>query len=395
MRLPVFGSIWSPYRRHLSVGDFNYLLNLTHDLEGRLRMPSEYSNVFLFFRNMAFQQFWLQHELNLADFARQSLLFGRLDPKHPFHEKFAQAHGVSMPQFIELAMMLMTRFMVEKQMSVSADWFKPVSAKYGVGTVQRFFDLLSADLNTLRSFPIKSLEADRKVSYEVYEKTPLRETPLLKSGPNYYPFSPELLARSVESRIYDGLRSANPAEFMNKFGPIFEKYVGASISKMRIPWFSEKDLNQVMPGTGKVVDYLLVDRDAKVFVDAKGVEISYLGMVGHRPEIIKDKTKDSVIKGIQQGFETARRLQPLEKIGEVEIGKTENYLVVVTFKDLFVGNGTDFYQYVAKDTLDRLVAQSGGTRPFPPPFANLRFHPSSALAHCLSVNANNPVVCFC
>ena len=67
------GEYLSPYRKKLTVNNFNYLLNLIHDLEGRLRFPGQYENILLFFRNMAFQQFWLQHEFSMVDFARQSL----------------------------------------------------------------------------------------------------------------------------------------------------------------------------------------------------------------------------------------------------------------------------------------------------------------------------------
>jgi hypothetical protein len=43
----VHGDYLSPRRRRISTSDFNYLLNLMHDLEGRLRTPIEYPNIFL------------------------------------------------------------------------------------------------------------------------------------------------------------------------------------------------------------------------------------------------------------------------------------------------------------------------------------------------------------
>ena len=152
---------------------------------------------------------------------------------------------------------------------------------------------------------------------------------------------------------------------MNKFGLIFEKYVGNSISNTKIKYFTEKQLTDILPGEGKSVDYLLIDKNNKIFIDAKGVEMSYLGMVGHQPEVVTDKTRNSVVKGIQQGFETARRLENIERIGEIEIGKGNYYLIVVTFKDMYVGNGVDFYEYVAKDTLNKIIGQSGDMASIP------------------------------
>jgi len=360
----IHGEYIAPNRRPLTVARFNYLLNLMHDFEGSLRHPGEYENIFLFFRNMAFQQFWLQHEFNMINFARQSLLFGRLDNYHPFQKRFTERCGISIPEFIELAMMIMTRFTVEKQMSVTPGWFRTVADKYDPGTIERFLDLLAIDFESLKEKFIKQ-QSNRKVQYEAYEKTPLRETPLLKHDSKYYPFSPELLARCLETFIYDTLRSDGPNVFMNKFGPIFEKYVGNSIANTKIRYFTEKELSEILPGEGKLVDYLLMDESNKIFVDAKGVEMSYLGMVGHQPEVITDKTKTSIVKGIQQGFETASRLGSIRKFSEVEFGKGNNYLIVVTFKDMFVGNGLDFYEYVAKDTLNELISQYDGAPPIP------------------------------
>ena len=250
----IHGEYLSPYRRPLTVKSFNYLLNLMHDLQGCLRLPSEYENTFLFFRNIAFQQFWLQRKFNIPNFARQSLLFGKLEDVHPFQVKFIEKCGLSIPEFIELAMMLMTRFTIEKQVSVTAEWFRTVADKYEIGTIQQFLDLLSIDLESLRTKLVKQQQPNSKISYEVYEKTPLRGTPLLKLDSKYYPFSPELLARSLETLIYDTLRSDDPGEFMNKFGSIFERYVGNSISKTGIKYFNENDLRRGIPKAGKLVE---------------------------------------------------------------------------------------------------------------------------------------------
>lgn len=367
----IYGEYLSPDRRKLTVNDFNYLLNLMHDFEGSLRLPDEYDNIFLFFRNMAFQQFWLQREFNMAYFARQGLLFGRLENGHPFKRIFIEKCGVSIPEFIELAMMLMTRFTVEKQMSVTSNWFRTVANKYKPGTIQKFLDLLSIDFDSLREKlvveeqHVRQKQPKRKIYYEAYEKTPLRESPLLKHDSKFYPFSQELLARCLETFIYDTLRNDDPNDFMNKFGSIFEKYVGKSISETKIKYFTEEQLADILPGRGKLVDYLLIDRNNKIFIDAKGVEMSYLGMVGHEPEVITDKTRTSIVKGIQQGFETAKRLDNIERIEGIETEKGNNYLIVVTFKDMYVGNGPDFYEYLAKDTLNKIIWQSGNRASIP------------------------------
>jgi len=360
----IYGEYLSPSRKSLTVNSFHYLLNRMHDFEGCLRHPGEYENIFLFFRNMAFQQFWLQHEFNMVSFARQNLLFGKLDNGHPFQKRFIEKCGISISEFIELATMIMARFTMLKEKSVTPGWFRNVANKYESGVIESFLDLLAVGLESLKEKLIKQ-QSNRKPQYEAYEKTPLRETPLLKHNSTYYPFCPELLARCLETFIYDILRIDGPNEFMNKFGLIFEGYVGNSIAKMKIRYFTEKELSETLSREGKLVDYLLIDKDNRIFIDAKGVEMSYLGMVGHQPEIITDKTRSSIVKGIQQGFETAKRLESNNKITKNEIGEGKSYLIVVTYKDMFVGNGLSFYEYVAKDALNKLMSQYSGLAPIP------------------------------
>jgi hypothetical protein len=336
-------------------------MNLMHDLEGHLPLPSQIGDVLLFFRKMAFQQFWLQHRLNLADFARQSILFGKLNQEHPFQKSFEEKTGITISEFMELAIMLVTRFVATKEIWIDKDWFRSASEYYGDGTAQRFLDCLSSDITMLKTILIRD-SSRHSTQHEIYEKTPLRNTPLFKIQGRYFSFSRELLARSLENKIYDTLRSDNPGEFMNKFGPIFEKYVGETISKTGLPVVNESDLRKVFPES-KVVDYLLVDNGTNIFIDAKGVEMAYLGMVGHQPEIITDKTRDSILKGIMQGFETAANIKDLNMISGIPLGKNNSYLFVVTYKDMFLGTGQDFYESVAKATLNEIVAKFDGVPP--------------------------------
>ena len=53
----VYGEYRSPKRRHVDDREFDYLRKLLYDLSGKVRMPSQYQNHFLFLRNLAFQQF--------------------------------------------------------------------------------------------------------------------------------------------------------------------------------------------------------------------------------------------------------------------------------------------------------------------------------------------------
>ncbi len=362
----LYGDYTSPKRKRLTKVYFNYLLNVMNNLYDNIRFPGEYKNIFLFFRNMAFEQFWLQHDFNISNLARQNLLFGRLRNEHPFKRNFLKKFGISITDFIELSMIMMPRFVVEKQVVISSDWFRNIADKFNPGTIEKFLELLSIDFETLKEKLIRERQTKRKVSYEVYEKTPLIETPMIKSNSNYYPFYRELLARSIESFIYDTLRDEDANAFMNKFGPIFERYIEKSISSTKIKYYTEKELNQLLPSEGKVVDFVMIDGNRRIFIDAKGVEMAYLGMVGHEPETITQQTRRSIVKGVQQSLETAKRFKEFEKTSGIDCAERNNYLIIVTFKEMYVGNGTDFNENVAKETFSKMMKHDGteGLIPF-------------------------------
>ena len=102
----------------------------------------------------------------------------------------------------------------------------------------------------------------------------------------------------------------------------------------------------------KVLDFILKTDSANILLDAKGVELNSLGMVSHIPNLIADKTKSSVIKGINQAFSTLEILKSHTEI--IDTNKT-NYLLIVTYKDLNLGQGEDFYSIFAKDKLDTIL----------------------------------------
>lgn len=80
------------------------LMNRMHNLDNLTRLPRQYDHTYLFFRNSAFQQFWLQEETeDKARLARQIFLFGNLQDNHTFKREFKQNSGIEINHFIELS----------------------------------------------------------------------------------------------------------------------------------------------------------------------------------------------------------------------------------------------------------------------------------------------------
>jgi len=221
-------------------------------------------------------------------------------------------------------------------------------------------DQLTADFVSLRRYLLTIETRTSSKAYEYYEETPFTRYPLLRSQRGYESWYPTVLYRGLEHFIYDTLRAADASVFMSRFGPLFERYVEDSIAYLGKPYATEAQLSAALPGPGKVVDFILLDGEVNIFVDAKGVEMSYLGKVSHRPDIISDKLKESAIKGIRQGFDTAKRLAEKGASTPTIRSAKENYLLIVTFKELYLGSGLDLYNAIACERLADLLAEYNG-----------------------------------
>ena len=89
----------------------------------------------------------------------------------------------------------------------------------------------------------------------------------------------------------------------------------------------------------------------------------------YRPGDVTNAMKSSVVKGIAQGMTVVRSLQSRKCLPGVDFTRSRNFLILVTFKDLFLGTGQDFYECYAGPRLDS--ALQGDPRDAPIPLENV------------------------
>ena len=79
---------------------------------------------------------------------------------------------------------------------------------------------------------------------------------------------------------------------------------------------------------------------------------------------LKDKTKPSVLKAITQAHDVIRKLTDKPDCGIQSC--PNNYLLVVTFKELYLGSGRSYYEIVAQEAMDQIYEQYDGLSVIPP-----------------------------
>lgn len=339
--------------KRLDLRSFDRMIQLTHSLGSLVKMPSNHTHLNLFFRNISYQQFIYQKKFSITCFARQSVLFNNLPDNHTFRRAFKDETGLDIEAFLQLSLLLCSRFLDRKHQSVSIDWFSNIANSIGWQNINQFLRSLSVDRSRLRR---KLIQANRSKGgwQEFYEQTPFLEFPLIKEGDEYTCLHPMILFRTLENFLYDCLKRPDPSAFMDIFGNIFEDYLKLGLHNSQLDFAPETELLEQLPEGVGCVDYIIFEDRANIFIDAKAVEMPYLGMVSDTPQIIQQKVKNSATKAIQQAYSINTWLQSNEEHETLKF-KDESYLLVVTFKELYLSNGSTFYDAIAKKNIDKIT----------------------------------------
>jgi len=329
--------------------EVNAILQLVYELSEKLRMPNEYEHVNLFFRNIAFQQFIYQIDFYYAHLSRQSILFSGLDKNHYICKAFRENTGLEIQEFLDLSLATLTRFLNTNEVVMPDTWFSSVYNNYSPRKVANFLSSISKDINQIRN-DLKQKDNGRRLSTEHYELTSFIEYPLIKVQNKYFLTHRKILFRRFEYFVYDTLREIDAAKFMDKFGGLFERYVEKSIKYSEERYFTEIEIKKELGAIGNQIDFLIQGGDANVFIDAKAVEMSSHGRTTHSSEILQHATKNSILKAIKQSHDVIKKISESKS---TKIQKSENnYLLVVTYKELHLGNGTTYYEVINKDKID-------------------------------------------
>ena len=350
-----------------TLNDLHVVLNILHEAEGNVRMPSDYEHVYLFMRQLAFQQFWLQQGPHAEAFVRQDLLFTSLPPDHWLQREFKRLTGVSAGEFLDLAYATFTLILQTPSPEfIERHHYNLIAPGLSPGALDGFLRHLSRKGPELHAKLSQQPYSGMTVADQQVLPTPLVDSPLIETAAgNYVVISPTLLMRSLESVVYRTLRRNDPSAFGPRFGPVFERYVGRVLDSAGVTYFDETRLQALLPGTGKCVDFLIREGDCTILIDAKGIELSALGRVSQTGELLFRTIKDSAVKAIEQGMETLRRIGALPADSSIADRADEKFIIVVTFDDLFLGSNYEFGALFGSALVPRLQRQFGGTLPLP------------------------------
>ncbi|MCD9501292.1 hypothetical protein GLP37_03655 [Photobacterium phosphoreum] len=342
--------VHSESAKALSNKEFMKILDKAYDLGNFVKMPTDVTHFRNMLRNIAFQQFIYQKPLSTTSVATNHRLFSELPDNHRLKAKFKNITNIDIKDFNKCCLVIYAAFVKFKK-TISINDLEIIFEKVGKDNLEKTLDLLSVDLYRAKQV-IKDNDSSNGTYSEWYEQTPFLKFPIIKHDNKYTCVNIYVLLRTIENYIYDLLKSSNPEYFMDSFGKIFETYLNNGLLHSGCLYVEESALKKGLPKGVGVVDFVITEQESSVFIDAKGVELPYLGKVSDDPKVILGKVKSSALKAIKQANSLNNHVY--SNGSKVIKFKRNNYLLVVTYKELYLGNGKTFYDSIAKEAIDEI-----------------------------------------
>lgn len=308
--------------------DFDFVAQNIWDATGKLVRSTR---PFIFMRRVAFQQFWYQRSFDVGAIPRQALLFGELMAESHVVREFVAAVGIEPRDFVrQLARMAcqigdlygfpaLTLLRPEPRPEDARDW--PLMTQF-----------LVVDLQELHRRIVLLAKYGTPREVELCEQTPLIRMPFLRTSRGDECIHHKVLFQSVVTALYDVLRDRGAEAFMRSFGPVFESYVGRVLKELHHKIIPEHELQTMLIGRGKCVDFALVSDEILLLVDSKGIEGHYDELYHNLSEVLTQKLRTTALRAADQAVDTVRRLPD-------HLRRPLIVFVCVTYKQLNIGDG--------------------------------------------------------
>ncbi|MEO3866687.1 GapS1 family protein [Rheinheimera fenheensis] len=257
-----------------------------------------------------------------------------------FKSSFRKRHGIEFETFYELTFILCIYCMTKKteifSYSVLAENLTP---HYPVDDVIKAVNILSCTLSEL--VKKASREPERAIHNNEYFKESLfLDSPLLLTRKGILVVHPTVVMIGISESI---VRCFLKDQQSNRtvFTRCFEEYINQIHQEFSILYLREDELQKFYAHNNirdrMVIDFLVLEKNANIFIDAKGVDPTNPVLSATSRYVISRRIEDHHVKAIRQIIDTIDILSSnnFDKITSIE----NRFGLVITHQDFFLGTG--------------------------------------------------------
>jgi len=342
----------------LTQDNFDNLYRATYDLDSGIAMSGHEDRdpIAAFMARTLFTQLPFQAmTYELRSLGRQIILFEQLGAAYNVDGLFTGLYGLSVRDFLRMYYTCWAG----KAERYSVSYFHGI---FPEATIRAYFNSVSVDMASGRNFVRNYTQAGAHIAFQAHEHSPLELKPILKTGDFWEPFSFRLFETALQNNIYDFLKRDVATFGAQIFGPIFEQYVGLTISSYSDGAHqTEASLKAGLPKGSKVTDFLVQDEASAIFIEAKGTELNSRARVYQSKATIVRNIRSTVLHAVIQCQETAYQMSKSGALGTRKL-----FGLIVTYKEYLFGEGGHFWDDVIGDAVTEALKENGADVTIPP-----------------------------
>ncbi|WP_345874488.1 GapS1 family protein [Shewanella algae] len=347
------------------------ILNKILALQGKATNFADEDNIWLSLRAFLLTQLRFQTNQIVHNYflVRLFTIMCHESASRSFRDSFKAQTEIELEDFFVLSVFFFSIFYISKKPVIKYEEFLPkLSPGYPVTLIKQYLSLVGANFQQLqqlmkcRKFEIRG---DGDVRAEEYFSEPLLlEKPILILAEGISTVHPYVASIGLSEFVLRTLKTADSEGFRDKFTKEFEDYLAYVFNVYGFEITREEQLKVIYKDNkiqGKVIDFLHQRNGTSVFIDAKGVEPNQKVLVTDQSHIIKDKLRDTHLKGIKQAGECAAKLSDVgfDKLAEFN----DRYALIVTHQDFYLGNGVKLASYLGQEYRQRIDEAVAGRIP--------------------------------
>lgn len=261
--------------------------------------------------------------------------------------EFEKQTSLSLDKFLVLSTWLFEQLsMRNNHFVIYEDIITELYPAFTVDDIAKFLKMVGGTLSELKAKILEVRPSSREIRQsEYFEEPALISRPAILFNDGVSTSHLHVLAIGLSEFVMRTLKFADPARFKKTFTKLYETYIENLLKEYRINFSTEQDINNIYAEAGvtsKVVDFLINDGSSSLFIDAKAVEPKRDALTSGYGRFIREKIKDSHIKGVTQIAECSETLNKIEKvIAPVE----RRYGLIVTHQEFFISDTDTLISY--------------------------------------------------
>lgn len=357
-----FSAEQKSYATNMSQNDFIKIINNIYQLTDDVIKFESSTGTILEMRRMIINQSFYQTPLTrfALSLSRQYSWYCKSETPF-FRDNFKSLTGLSLDKYYTLSFFFMFYFQLNKNRESNIMELDRIIIflipLFGIDDTKAFLKLVSLRRYDIKEF-LSPYVREGWTAEEYFERTPFMHKPLIFEKEGVVVLSRTVMNAGFCSIVPELFNEKLNGKYGEKFGEVVERYLEKRLTDTTYTVTTEKELKKIYRKegrTGKVVDYLIQEGDAKVFIDSKAVMPHRQLRESIISNQLNNKIKANLLEGLEKGQACASIINSIEK----RTRNPRDSLIIILQQDHFIATGKFISSFINNNIFNKIHSEIG------------------------------------